>query len=151
MDVCGVCGGNGCSGTDPSLWSWCCDCAGVAFGTSAQDLCCECIDGASYYPNGVKPAEHTQIENLWTQGQEAFAAAAATMTTFRALVEPRHKAAAQTLYEQAEQAFKDAWALVATQAAVPGTTMCYPELTALPQVTNNRDACGVCRGSFRLV
>ena len=148
MDVCGVCGGNGCSGTDPSLWSWCCDCAGVAFGTSTQDLCCECVDGASYYPNGVKPAEHTQIENLWTQGQEAFAAAAATMTTFRALVEPRHKAAAQTLYEQAEQAFKDAWALVATQAAVPGTTMCYPELTALPQVTNNRDACGVCKGQL---
>lgn len=34
MDVCGVCGGNGCSGTDSSLWSWCCDCVGVVFGMS---------------------------------------------------------------------------------------------------------------------
>ena len=85
LDECGVCGGNGCAGDDPSLWGWCCDCAGVAFGKNTRDLCCVCVDSESYYPNGVKPDAHVRIESLWKQGQRAFGEAQALMEDFKTL------------------------------------------------------------------
>ena len=148
LDECGVCGGNGCAGEDPSLWSWCCDCAGVAFGGNTRDLCCVCVDSESYYPNGIKPDVHVQIESLWKQGQEAFREAQTLMTDFKALPFPKKRIEAQDLYANAKQAYDDAWALVEEQRAVE-TSMCYPTPSSQPATSNaQRDACGVCGGQL---
>ena len=90
------------------------------------DLCCVCVDPESYYPNGVKPDAHVQIESLWKQGQRAFGEAQALMEDFKTLSllkrrDPRH----EDLHAEAKQAYDDAWALVEEQRA-SDTTMCYP-------------------------
>ena len=148
LDECGVCGGNGCAGDDPSLWGWCCDCAGVAFGKNTRDLCCVCVDSESYYPNGVKPDAHVRIESLWKQGQRAFGEAQALMEDFKTLPFPKARIHARDLYAEAKQAYDDAWALVEQQRA-SDTTMCYPTPSSQPAVSNaQRDACGVCGGQL---
>ena len=145
LDVCGVCGGKGCDGDDPSLWSWCCDCAGVAGGSSVIDLCCDCVDAATFYPSGSKPATHLQIEALWEQGRMAYAAATDALATFDSTSKKR--VAADDHFATAEQAFTDAWTLVTQEKNADQTgAMCFPTLSANAQAANTRDACGVCQG-----
>ena len=153
LDVCGVCGGNGCEGEDSSQWSWCCDCTGVAFGSHVKDLCCSCVDGDTYYPNGVKPDAHTQIEELWELGQTKYVAAKAALTALSSQTsgERMHAEGAQALFQEAKTAYEQAWALVETQRTVQGTTMCYPTLTPDEMVNKiGRDACGTCSGDRSL-
>lgn len=108
-----------------------------------KDLCCDCVDSTTYYPNGVKPADHIEVENLWKQGQEAYAAAKAALADFNTAAIPRKRATIRSHYEEAEQAYNRSWALIAELQAQSGTTMCYPNISS-----STRDACGVCGGDL---
>ena len=49
LDSCGVCSGLGCVSSDPLKHSWCCDCAGLAFGSHIINICCECVNREVYW------------------------------------------------------------------------------------------------------
>jgi len=151
LDACGVCGGVGCDDSDRSKWSWCCDCNGVAFGTSVINLCCECVESTLYYGGGVvgKPTTHAQVESLWAQGRAAFAKARELFTAFAAKSAPRTKTSAKAFLEEAQTAFVAAWALVDTlDAANNNQDVCFPTLSSTAPTDNSRDACGVCGGTL---
>ena len=75
LDSCGVCSGLSCSPSDPSKRSWCCDCAGVAFGPNIVDICCDCVSREVHWKAlsdgmfGGPPKNHSFAQESWTRGR----------------------------------------------------------------------------------
>lgn len=162
LDPCGVCGGRGCSNSEPSLRSWCCDCDGVPFGPHIVNFCCQCVHRENHWSalsEGTSkgpPETHSVALDMWTRGRERVVNGSLELNNFRAALELSSAEGEQVStygrsdvvyrpFREAREYFKRGWDAIRDPGSDDNST-CYREVYLEGNATNPRDICGVCGG-----
>ena len=159
LDSCGVCSGLSCASTDPLKRSWCCDCAGTAFGQSLINFCCECVNREPHWKglsgsvfNGP-PVGHSFAEHMWSTARGLMKSASDRAASFqldlgnRTGTTPyvRDKAIYRT-YVEAKEYFTQGWLAMKDRLISDDNSSCYYDIYVASNTSNPRDICGVCHG-----
>ena len=156
LDSCGVCSGLSCSPSDPSKRSWCCDCAGVAFGPNIVDICCDCVSREVHWKAlsdgmfGGPPKNHSFAQESWTRGRAKLVQASHLVAYFLDnLTEGTRYRKDQTIYTtygEAKEYFQKGWEAIRDPYTSDDNSACYRDIYVSGNMTNPRDACGICHG-----
>lgn len=159
FDSCGVCSGLGCVSSDPLKYSWCCDCAGLAFGSHIINICCECVNREVYWKalsDGIlqgPPENHSFAQDSWARGRARLKEASGLFDSFQRslvnLTEDGRYMKGQTIYAayiEAKEYFKEGWEAIKDPRTSDDNSTCYHNVYVAGNVTNPRDTCGICHG-----
>jgi hypothetical protein len=156
LDPCGVCAGRGCKSSEPSLRSWCCDCAGVPFGPNIVNFCCDCVHREEHWlelTDGIfngPPENHSIAVELWTRGRERVINGSLELNLFRMslALEGDIFTRSSVIYKPFRDAldyFRRGWDAIKDPGSDDNST-CYRDVYLEGNATNPRDICGVCGG-----
>jgi len=153
LDRCGVCGGPGCDSSEPSLRSWCCDCAGIPFGPHIVDLCCDCVNREEHWlelSDGVfngPPENHSLAIDFWARGRERVMNGTMELSAFRLSLFTaegdmyNRSFSVYAPFLEALELFQRGWQAIRDPSSDDNST-CYRDVYIGANTSNPRDSCG---------